>query len=241
MKKMTALIPARGGSKGILKKNIKLLMGHPLIAYSIAACKRCSLIDQIVVSTDDPEIAKIAEQYGATIPFLRPEKYALDTSTDNQVLNHFFEQSGELDIAFIRPTTPLRDPDSMSRCIEVFYHNYNTCSSVRSMHELPESPYKMYRLDEEGYCTGFFENFNGEKNYSNLPRQVFPKAYHPNGYIDIVKRGEVITNNTFGEKVFPFITEFCIEVDTQDQFEALEINLERKSSPLWEFLENDKN
>ena len=83
--------------------------------------------------------------------------------------------------------------------------------------------------------------FNGEKNYSNLPRQVFPKAYHPNGYIDIVKRGEVITNNTFGEKVFPFITEFCIEVDTQDQFESLEINLERKSSPLWEFLENDKN
>ena len=238
---MTALIPARGGSKGIPKKNIKLLMGHPLIAYSIAACKKCDMIDKIIVSTDDSEIAKISKHYGATVPFMRPKKYALDNSTDNQVLNHFFDKSDEPEVVFVRPTTPFRDPDSMSRCIKLFFQNYSACSSVRSMHELPESPYKMYQLNDEGYCTGFFENFNGEKNYSNLPRQIFPKAYHPNGYIDIIKRDEVRKNNTFGKKVFPFITDLCIEVDTQDQFEALEFSLEKRSNIILEFLENDKN
>ena len=220
MSKIDALIPARGGSKGVFRKNIKLLGKYPLIAYSIEACKRSNLIDNVYVSTDDVEIAKIAEQYGAIIPFIRPIEYSQDNSTDNEVLNHYFDHIEGDEVAFIRPTTPLRDPVILDKCInEYFKENTNKCTGIRSMHLLPESPYKMYRLNEEGYCTGFFQDFNGIKNYTNLPRQTFPEAYHPNGYIDIIKEKYVREKNTFGDKVMPFITDFSLEIDTQDQFD----------------------
>ena len=235
MKKIAALIPARGGSKGVHKKNIKKLAGYPLIAYSIEACLKTGNISDVYVSTDDDEIAQISKKYGAKVPFRRPKEYSQDNSTDNQVINHFFnffDSDFHENIAFIRPTTPLRDPRIIADCIDMFWENYERCSSVRSMHELPESPYKMYRLDDYGYCAGFFDNFNGVKNYSNLPRQVFPKAYHPNGYIDIVKRSQVATSNTFGEKVLPFETKFSLEIDTQDQFDLLELEVLKNGNHL---------
>jgi CMP-N,N'-diacetyllegionaminic acid synthase len=241
---MVALIPARGGSKGIHKKNIKDLAGHPLIAYSIKACLECDLVSDVYVSTDDTEIAKISKHYGAKVPFYRPVEYSQDNSTDNQVINHFFNFWGDEtynDLVFIRPTTPLRDPNLISNCIEHFYQNYDKCSSIRSVHELPESPYKMYRLDKEGYCSGFFDDFNGNKNYSNLPRQVFPKAFHPNGYVDIVKREQTLTLDTFGQKVLPFETNFSLEVDTQDQFELLELDVMKNGNSLLESMNNDKD
>lgn len=228
MKKLDAVIPARGGSKGVPRKNIKLLDGYPLIAYSIQCCLLSELIDRVYVSSEDGEIIEVASRYGAEIPFVRPQKFARDDSTDNQVLNHFFENVGCEEVVFIRPTTPLRDPSKIDECIS----NYNTdwkhrCSGIRSMHELPESPYKMYKLNETGYCEGFFKHFKGNTNYTNLPRQVFPKAYHPNGYIDIVKKEQVETGNTFGDQVLPYITPFCIEVDTQDEFDMLQLKLQK--------------
>ena len=241
MRKIAALIPARGGSKGVPKKNIKDLMGHSLIGYSIEACLSCEPISDVYVSTDDEEIAEVAKQYGAIVPFIRPSEYSQDSSTDNQVLVHFFDNIRVDQVAFIRPTTPLRDIERVSGCIEYFWENYNKCTSVRSMHELPESPYKMYRLDNSGYCAGFFDSFGGEKNYSNLPRQVFPKAYHPNGYIDIVKKGQVKTLNTFGDKILPYITEFSIEVDTQDQFDLLELELLKNGNSLLDSMNNGKD
>jgi len=228
MKKINALIPARGGSKGVPRKNIRILNGHPLIAYSIKVCLDSGLIDKVYVSTEDEEIASVAKEYGATVPFIRPQEYAEDTSTDNEVLNHFFDNIDLEEIAFIRPTTPNRETKIIDACIEEYFtNNKSKCSGIRSMHLLPESPYKMYRLDDSGYCTGFFEDFNGEKNYTNLPRQVFPEAYHPNGYIDIIKREMVRQNNTFGEKVLPFVTEFCLEVDTEYEFKMLEIKMKQ--------------
>ena len=77
---LTAIIPARGGSKGVPRKNIRELAGYPLIAYSIIACQKCSGIERIIVSTDDVEIAEIASRFGAEVPFLRPEEYAQDLS-----------------------------------------------------------------------------------------------------------------------------------------------------------------
>ena len=234
MKRMNALIPARGGSKGVPKKNIKLLGPYPLIAYSIKACLDSKLIENIYVSTDDEEIATVAKQYGAQVPFIRPPEYAQDNSTDNEVLNHFFDYVDCEEIAFIRPTTPIRNPGQIDKCITEYYNSTrHKCTGIRSVHELPESPYKMYRIGGSGYCEGFFEHFEGEKNYINLPRQLFPDAYHPNGYIDIIKRSQVRTKNTFGNKVLPFITDFSIEIDTQDQFDLLELYLQKA--------ENDKN
>ena len=110
MRQISALIPARGGSKGIHKKNIKLLHGHPLIAYSIIACKMSDMIGRIIVSTDDEEIAEVALKYGAEVPFMRPAELATDKSRDMEVIKHYFDVTGDADVAYIRPTTPLRDP-----------------------------------------------------------------------------------------------------------------------------------
>ena len=92
MPKITALIPARGGSKGVPRKNIKLLNGHPLIAYSIIACRLSKNIGRIIVSTEDKEIASISINHGAEVPFMRPPDLSRDESTDQDVLEHFFDQ-----------------------------------------------------------------------------------------------------------------------------------------------------
>ena len=230
MNKITALIPARGGSKGVPKKNIKDLCGHPLIAYSIAACKLAKGIDRIVVCTDDQEIAEAASRYGAEVPWMRPANLALDMSSDKDVIEHFFSNIDVEEVAYIRPTTPLREPKFIDKGIKRYFDKQKVRSTgTRSMHELPESPHKMFKINELGFCEGFFEEFEGIKNYTNLPRQRFPPAYQPNGYLDIVKRETLsFSDDSFGEIIFPIITDFVIEVDSAFQFELLEYQLKSK-------------
>ena len=227
MTRMNALIPARGGSKGVYKKNIKNLLGFPLIAYSIAACRLSKTIDRIIVSTDDKEIAEVTKRFGAEVPFLRPSEFAGDRSPDTDVLQHYFSMiENSADVAYVRPTTPLRDPEVIDESIREYFHNNILRSTgIRSMHELPESPHKMFTLDSQGYCCGFFEDFNGIKNYTNLPRQIFPKAYQPNGYLDIVKKVTLMDGDEFGDMILPIVTDFVIEVDEQYQFDLLETQL----------------
>jgi len=240
VRQISALIPARGGSKGIHKKNIKLLHGHPLIAYSIIACKMSDMIGRIIVSTDDEEIAEVALKYGAEVPFMRPAELATDKSRDMEVIKHYFDVTGDADVAYIRPTTPLRDPKFIDENIREYFHTKILCSTgVRSMHELPESPHKMFQIDKNGYCRGFFDDFDGIKNYTNLPRQIFPKAYQPNGYLDIVKRATLDVGDTFGDNILPIVTEFVIEVDTPFQFELLESQLNSKGHVLLGELKNE--
>ena len=237
---ITALIPARGGSKGVHKKNITHVGGFPLIAHSIAVCEMSKNIDRIIVSTDDKEIAEIARQYGAEVPFLRPERYALDTSTDFDVLNHFLFKSGYYEgghndnpIAYIRPTTPNRDPRKIDELIDVFIKSdlFEEATSARSAHELAESPYKYYQI-QDNYFEGLFDHFGGVKDYTNLPRQTFPSVYHPNGYIDIVKpRTLNELGKTFGDKVFPLLTAPVLEIDTEEQLRTIEKNFSYSDPP----------
>ena len=223
--KVPALIPARGGSKGVPRKNVKLIGGHPLIAYSIAACKMSNKISDVYVSTDDREIASIAIRYGAKVPFLRPLYYATDTSGDWEVIKHFFDNIDAEYVAYMRPTTPLRDPKNIDKYVDFFKENKENMTGMRSMHELAEPPYKMLKI-ENGYCTGFFEDFNGNKNYTNLPRQVFPKAYHPNGYIDIAKKNYVMNSkDAFGTKIMPVVTPHTNEIDTQSDIKAIQFEI----------------
>jgi len=233
--RIAALIPARGGSKGIPRKNIKQLHGFPLIAYSIAVCKLSKYIDDIFVSTEDLEIAQVAEKYGATIPFIRPSEYATDNSTDHDVLKHFFKNIDVEDLIFIRPTTPLRCPNSLDEIVEKYYENKKETTSIRSVHEIPESPHKLFKI-ENGYCKGFFKDFKGDENYTNLPRQVFPKAYQPNGYADILKRSIVESGTSFGDKIVPYITDFVTEIDVSYQFEMLEREIKFNGHKLLDFL-----
>lgn len=222
-----ALIPARGGSKGVPGKNIKSLHGSPLIFYSIDACKKSSLIDRVIVSTDDQKIADISQRSGAEVPFLRPAELAQDNTTDYEVLKHFLSVYDCESVVYIRPTTPIRDFKVIDEAINIYKNKKNTITSLRSMHRFSESPYKMFKINKSGFCEGFFEDFNGIKNHTNLPRQSFPAAYQPNGYIDIVKRETIENGTTYGAKIFPYVTETVIEVDTQFEFDLLELQIKK--------------
>jgi CMP-N-acetylneuraminic acid synthetase len=199
-------------------------------------------IGRVIVSTDSQEIADVALKYGAEVPFIRPPELATDDSKDIDVIEHYFEEVGGDEVAYIRPTTPLRLPKLIDYCIKDYYDNQQErCTGVRSMHELPESPHKMFMINDDGECCGFFPDFNGIKNYTNLPRQMFPKAYQPNGYLDIVKRSTLSGGDTFGDVILPIVTEEVIEVDTQYQFNQLEDLLRVRGHILLSGLNNDQD
>tara|TARA_R100001163_G_scaffold9470_1_gene9186 strand:- start:1060 stop:1770 length:711 start_codon:yes stop_codon:yes gene_type:complete len=235
---LTALIPARGGSKGVPRKNIRILAGYPLIAYSIIACNKSKFINRVVVSTDDEEIAKVSALFGAEVPFIRPSEYSQDGSKDIDVIKHFYSVEGEQDLAFVRPTTPLREPQVMDKIILEYQQKKDDITGLRSAHELSESPYKYFKI-KNGLFTGFFDDFNGIKDYANLPRQVFPVAYHPNGYLDIVKKETVLSGSDFGEKVLPAITKYVTEVDDEYHFDMLESEIQLNPSELLKALKDD--
>jgi N-acylneuraminate cytidylyltransferase len=222
--KIHAIIPARGGSKGIPRKNIKLLGGHPLLAYSIAACKMSENIDRIIVSTEDEEIAAIARQYGAEIPFMRPVEHSKDTSTDVDFLKHFFKNIDAEEVALVRPTTPLRNPYIMDEIVELYFAEKEEISGFRSVNQLNESPYKLFQVIE-GRCRGFFKDFNGIKEYSNLPRQTFPMAYEANGHLDIVKKETVEKGTTFGTEIGAHVGPSVIDIDSIEDFKYAEYQL----------------
>jgi N-acylneuraminate cytidylyltransferase len=190
MSKIVAIIPARGGSKGIKNKNIIDLSGHPLIAYSIAAAKLSLHIDEVVVTTDSAEIASIAKRYGALVPFLRPAEISQCNSLDIEFFEHYvnFLQNHLMEapdlIVHLRPTTPLREIRVIDDAIEYMVKN-KAVSALRSMHKTHLTPYKMFK-EVCGYASPFL-HYDGVEEFYNLPRQTFEDAYVPNGYVDIIR------------------------------------------------------
>ena len=215
-----AIIPARGGSKSIPRKNLVSVYGHPIIAYSIVACKLAKNINRVIVSTEDEETAAIAEQYGAEVPFLRPKEFSTDTATDVGFLNHFFENIDAEEVALMRPTTPMRDFKFVDKVIEIYYNHKDDMSGLRTMHEINESPYKLFKI-ENNFCRSFFEEWEGIADYSNLPRQTFPKTYKPDGHIDIVKKETVKLGSTFGNKIYAVKSEKIIDIDSEEDLNML--------------------
>jgi CMP-N-acetylneuraminic acid synthetase len=235
-----AIIPARGGSKGVPGKNIKLLAGYPLIAYSIAACKLSKKIDRVVISTDSSEIADISRHYGAEIPFMRPPEISQDRSTDLEFILHaldWFKDSEQEEpeyLVHIRPTTPLREPDLIDDAIDKILAD-PASSGLRSVHEITESPYKMFGI-EDGYLAGLYPD-DPRPEYYNLPRQNFPPVYKPNGYVDIIKRRTVRNGASLhGSKMLAFITQTAVEVDSPEEFQYLEFEITKKKYQIYEYL-----
>ena len=150
-----AIIPARSGSKGVSGKNIYPVGGHPLIAYTIAVAVLSSRIERVIVSTDSEEIAEIARDYGAEVPFLRPLEFAQDHSSDRGYLLHAMQwlQDSEGHVpeywVHLRPTTPLRKVEIVDQAIlEIMKHPEAT--SLRSGHPVPQSPFKWFQKDSNG-------------------------------------------------------------------------------------------
>jgi N-acylneuraminate cytidylyltransferase/CMP-N,N'-diacetyllegionaminic acid synthase len=140
-----ALIPARGGSKGIPRKNIKLIAGKPLIVWTIEAALRSSLLDAVVVSTDDPEIAEVARRAGAQVPFMRPSELAQDQTPGLDPVLHALDQLPQYDsVLLLQPTSPLRTTEDIDACLRLAMQHH--APSVVSVSEPDTHPYWTYRL-----------------------------------------------------------------------------------------------
>jgi len=216
------IIPARSGSKGLPHKNIKDYRGKPLLAWSIEQAQLCRYEMKIVVSTDSKEYADIAMKYGAEAPFLRPSEISGDLSTDYECVKHSVEwlkqnQQYYPDIVLqLRPTSPLRKVEDINNAIGFFLENRENYDSLRSVIEFEKSPYKMYTLTENTLVPLFKKVDDIDEPY-NQCRQILPKCYLHNGYIDIFNTSILETETISGEKIYPYVMN---KEDTLDIDEA---------------------
>ncbi len=227
--KIVSIIPARGGSKSIPQKNIYEINNQPLISYTILDSLQCDLIEETFVSTDDKEIALISQKYGANVPFLRPPEYSTDISIDSQWAWHFLEwyentyKTLPQLVVHLRPTTPIRDISIVNRAIEQMILNKEYTSLI-SIEELSESPYKWFKLEENKLLPLFDEDLH------LLPKQMVPKVYKPNGYIDILKPEVVLGGSIHGSNILPFIVPSTIEIDSLQELKYAEYVLKIKNN-----------
>lgn len=220
--KTLALIPARGGSKRIPNKNIKLLSRNPLIAYTIGSAKKSKYINRIVVSTDSEEIAEVSKKYGAEVPFLRPKSISQSDSTEMQFFEHaldWFKKNENYEpdlIVLLYPTSPFRKPESINKAIEEMLR-HPEADSLRSVKLCSEHPYKMWTI-EEGYLKPYVKNKNS--NIHTLSYQLFPKVYIQNASIYITKPATIRNKKSpVGDIVIPFIMDEIESIDINSQID----------------------
>jgi N-acylneuraminate cytidylyltransferase len=222
-----ALIPARGGSKSVPRKNLLPVAGKPLIAYSILHAQSCPSISRIVVSTDDDEIAAVARRFGAEVPFKRPAEAASDTATDFQVFQHALGWLSEREgyepelVVHLRPTGPVREAELIERAVQLMLETPEA-DSLRSVCTAEQTPYKMWRI--EGSRLRPLLEYPGHPEAHSMPRQKLPPVYWQNGYVDIVRpRAITEMSSMTGRVVLPFVVEGkIVELDYVDQIPALE-------------------
>lgn len=233
-----AVIPARGGSKSIPKKNIKLLCGKPLIAWTIEEAKKSKLLTRTIVSTDDEEIAATAKSYGAEVPFMRPKEISGDLATDVEFLEHAFERLEQDEgycpdiVLRLPPTSPLRTAAHIDEGIATLL-NHPEADAVRPICEVLKHPYKLWRVSEgspwlEPFLT---KSFTGFDEAYNLPRQLFPKVYMHTGAMDIMRARTIREqHSTSGKKTAYFFMkpEDSINIDYPIDFEIAEIFLKKR-------------
>lgn len=240
-KKVLAIILARGGSKSIPKKSIAPCAGKPLMTYTIEAAKNSKLIDRLIISTDDEEMAEYARSQGVEVPFMRPKELAGDLTPDLPVMQHALSWLKEKEnftpemLVHLRPTTPLKASADIDKGIELM-RAHPDAESVRSICEPMHTPFKMFRLDEgEVYLKPILskeypEIFEKYKEPYNMPRQVLPKIWRHSGYIDII-RPEVITrkNSMSGSKIVPlkFDKWRDIDIDSPKEIKDAEAVIEK--------------
>jgi N-acylneuraminate cytidylyltransferase len=228
-----ALIPARGGSKAVPRKNVQLLQGKPLIAYTIDVAKAAKNIDRIIVTTDDEEIRSIAIAAGAEAPFLRPAEiagdYALDIEYHLHALSWLLQHENYQPtlIANLRPTMPGRSSKVIDAAINYFRTQGASYDALRSVRVAEQSPYKMWQIENNALmpvCT--LEN---QPEPYNMPRQLLPLVYWQDGYIDIAKPATILVKkSTTGDKILPFIiNDNTIDIDYIEDLQACAVELKK--------------
>jgi CMP-N,N'-diacetyllegionaminic acid synthase len=218
--KIVTVIPARGGSKSIPKKNILQLHGKPLLAYSIEYSLKSDLIERTIVSTDSEEIAEISKQYGAEVPYIRPSELATDDTPDYPVLRHALDYlerylNSTIDIiVLLRPTSPLRPEGLIERGVELIKKNLDF-SSVRSVAKTSEHPYRQW-IKKGAFIQGYENNVHEPYN---LERQKLPTVYFQTGDIEIIPRKTLKEGTISGQKVIPLIIDHAEMLDIDYEYD----------------------
>ena len=201
-----AIIPARGGSKGIPRKNIRSFAGAPLIAWSIAAAQQSNTVTRVIVSTDDEEIAAVARQYGAETPFLRPAEFAQDQTTDLPVFEHALdwlaahEQYQPNVVVQLRPTSPVRPVGLVDDAVQLLLSRAGA-DSVRGVVPAGQNPHKMWKIDP---VTGVMHPLlavPGIDEPYNAPRQALPPVYWQTGHVDAIRPRVITEDHSMSGKV----------------------------------------
>jgi CMP-N,N'-diacetyllegionaminic acid synthase len=222
-KKVLAVIPARGGSKGLPGKNIKPLNGKPLIQYTLNSAKESRYIDQVVVSSEDRQILDFACHFNGVICDQRPVNLATDTATINEVIREYLDRSPGVDVILLLQTTsPLRTAQDIDEALELFVKRdfHPVVSVTKSM----KSPYWMYTLDQGQHLQPVIEN------RQSTNRQSLPEVFVLNGAIYISTASDFLHNNGFLSNdtlAFPMPGERSIDIDYQLDFDLAETLLQR--------------
>jgi CMP-N-acetylneuraminic acid synthetase len=231
-----ALILARGGSKGIPRKNLIPVCGRPLIAYSIDHGRQARHITRTIVSTDDDEIAQVSRDCGAETPFRRPAELAGDRSQDIEGFRHALlwleEHEGykpEL-VVHLRPTGPVRRLELVDEAIARMLAD-PTADALRSVSWPIQTPYKMWRIGSSGYLEPLLR-IDGMPEAHSMPRQALPEVFWQNGYVDIVRPATILAQGSMtGRKLLPFVVnEPIYEIDYVETIPLVEEALRNLAS-----------
>jgi N-acylneuraminate cytidylyltransferase len=214
-KTVVALVPARAGSKRVQHKNIRYLGGHPTIAYTIASARASGIFEAVVVSTDSPLIAEVAQHYGAEVPFLRPAEYATEKSPDIEWLAHTLGRladAGRFFDAFsiLRPTSPFRKAETIRRAWQQFLATPGV-DSLRAIEKCVQHPYKMWLVNEKGDRMMPFvaeRPADGGAPWHSRQYQALPPVYVQNASLEIAwTRVATELKSISGDVLTPFFTQ----------------------------------
>ena len=229
--RVLGLIPARGGSKGVPGKNIKLLADKPLLAYTASVALACPLLFKVVLSTDDEAIAKVGRECGLEVPFIRPKKLAEDKTPTLPVIQHaldFYESKGEYfdAVCLLQVTSPFRPLGLIEKSIEIF--KQSKADSLVSVLHVPETynPHWIFEANSQGYL----RIVTGEDQLI-ARRQDLPEAYHRDGSIYITATEILKTNSLYGKKMAFVLNDpkYYINIDTMEDWEAAEVWLKKNN------------
>ena len=236
------LILARGGSKGIPRKNLAPLRGLPLIAHTILNARKAASIERLIVTTDDEEIAAVAREFGAEVPFLRPAELAEDLTPDLPVFVHALTWLDEHEryrpelIAHLRATSPLRTARHIDEAVSILCR-HPEADSVRSVNEPSENPFKMWRIEGGllsplvpalGPGTG---QADAPREPWNSPRQALPPVYWQNACIDIIRYRTIMEAGSMsGSRIVPYdmTGEELVDIDTARDLRLAELVLQER-------------
>jgi N-acylneuraminate cytidylyltransferase len=229
-KEVLAIVPARGGSKGIPRKNIREFAGYPLIAYSIQAALNAKLVTRVIVSTDDEEIAQIAKQYGAEVPFLRPSEIAQDMTLDLPVFQHALDTLAKSEnyypeiVVQLRPTSPIRSVSLVDEAVQLLI-DHPDADSVRGVVPSGQNPHKMWKIDSSsGMMRGLLDVEGIDEPY-NAPRQVLPETFWQTGHVDVIRPNVILKENSMsGKNIMPVMIDplYTVDIDKATDWQRAE-------------------